>query len=87
VRQRLKFLKTLSEDILGLRTLLSSRPQEKILDQLGDAARIELGSDGQRDRIIVEKTVDMHLSDLSAEVKSFVIDELSRRARGSAIWK
>lgn len=82
----LKFLKTLSESISGLKIILSSRPQEKILGQLGQTPRIELGSDVQRDRIIVEKTVDMQLSDLSAEVTAFVINELSDRAQGSAIW-
>ncbi|KAF3401577.1 hypothetical protein F1880_009990 [Penicillium rolfsii] len=85
-KKLLDFLKALLKDVPRLKTLLSSRPQEKILRHFGGAARIELVLDYQRDRIIAEKTVDMYLYDLSAEVKSIVIDKLSRRANGSAIW-
>jgi type II secretory pathway predicted ATPase ExeA len=82
----LEFLKNMLENIPSLRILLSSRPQENVLSKLGDAARIELGSNAQRDRIIVEKTVDTHLSDLSAEAKALVIHKLSDLAEGCAIW-
>jgi hypothetical protein len=86
MRRLLKFLKNLSANISGLRILLSSRPQEKVLSQLGDAARVVLGSNIQRDSIIVEKTIDVYLPDLTAEVRAFVIKELSPLAQGSAIW-
>jgi hypothetical protein len=86
IRRLLKFLKNLSANTPGLRILLSSRPQEKVLSQLGDTARVTLGSSAQRDRIIAEKTVDIHLSDLTAEVRALVIKELSPLAQGSAIW-
>lgn len=86
MRRLLKFLKKLSASISGLRILLSSRPQEKILSQLGDTARISVGFSAQRDVIIAEKTVNMHLSDLTAEVRALVIKELSPLAQGSAIW-
>ena len=81
-----KRLGTLSQSIPGLKTILSSRPQEEILDQLDGAARIELRSDTQRDGIIVEKTVENQLSYLSTNVKALIIDKLSRSAQGSAIW-
>jgi hypothetical protein len=82
----LKLLKTLSQKISGLKTLLSSRPEEEILEQLDEMARIELGSDAQRDAIVVEKTVERQLFYLSTNVKALVIERLSRLAQGSAIW-
>lgn len=81
-----KLLGTLSQKIPGLKVILSSRPQEEILDQLDGAARIELRSDTQRDGIIVGKTVERQLFYLSTNVKALVIDRLSRLAQGSAIW-
>ncbi|OOQ91417.1 NACHT domain protein [Penicillium brasilianum] len=70
IRRLLRFLRNLSANISGLRILLSSRPQEKVLSQLGDAARVILGSNAQRDR----------------EVRALIIKELSPLAQGSAIW-
>ncbi|OJJ79437.1 uncharacterized protein ASPGLDRAFT_77654 [Aspergillus glaucus CBS 516.65] len=69
----LKLLKTLSRKISGLKTILSSRPQEEILEQLDEAAaRIELGPDVQRDGIIVDKIVESKLSYLSMDVKALL---------------
>ncbi|RYP45020.1 hypothetical protein DL768_008585 [Monosporascus sp. mg162] len=82
----LKLLKTLSQKTRGLKTLLSSRPQEEILEQLQDAAWIDLGSDAKRDGFIVRKTVERQLSYLSEDVKVLVEETLSRLAKGSAIW-
>ncbi|KAJ9269456.1 hypothetical protein DTO212C5_4519 [Paecilomyces variotii] len=82
----LRLLKTLSQKIPGFKTILSSRPEEEILEQLDGMARIELGSDAQRDAIIVETTVQRQLFYLSANVKALVIERLSRLAQGSAIW-
>lgn len=82
----LKLLKTLSQRVMGLKTILSFRPQEEILGQLDGVARIHLGSDAQRDGIIVEKTVERQLFYLSTDVKAFVTERLSRLAQGSAIW-
>lgn len=83
----LKLLKTLSRKTSGLKTILSSRPQEENLEQLDEAAaRIELGPDAQRDGIIVDKIVESKLSYLSMDVKTLVIERLSRLALGSAIW-
>ncbi|KAK1139007.1 hypothetical protein N8T08_001586 [Aspergillus melleus] len=72
----------------GLKTILSSRPQEDVLEQLEEMgmARVELSSDARRDAIIVEKTVERQLSYLSADVKGLIIEGLSSRAQGSAIW-
>ncbi|KAH8695691.1 hypothetical protein BGW36DRAFT_429550 [Talaromyces proteolyticus] len=82
----LEFLKILSQKILGLKTILSFRPQEEILEQLDVMPRIDLGSDVQRDRIIVEKTVETQLARLSTNVKALVIKKLSSLAQGNAIW-
>ncbi|RYO93538.1 hypothetical protein DL763_004334 [Monosporascus cannonballus] len=82
----LKFLKTLSQKTPGLKTLLSSRPQEEILEQLQDTARIDLVSDAKRDGFIVRKTIERQLSYLSEDVKALVEETLSRLAKGSAIW-
>lgn len=82
----LKVLKTLSQKVSGLKTVLSSRPQEDILEQLDETARIELGSDAQRDGIIIEKTVECQLSYLSTNVKALIIERLSHLAQGSAMW-
>ncbi len=49
----LKSLKTLSQKTLRLKIILSSRPQEEILEQLNKIARIDLGPDAKRDGIIV----------------------------------
>jgi hypothetical protein len=82
----LKFLRTLMQKIPGFKVILSSRPQEEILKLLDGTARIDLASNSQRDRIIVEKTVENKLSHLSAKVKELVIEKLSHLAQGSAIW-
>ncbi|KAL6236320.1 hypothetical protein BDW75DRAFT_207238 [Aspergillus navahoensis] len=82
----LDFLKSLSQEDLRVKAVLSSRPREEILEQLGDTATIRIGSDVQRDGIIVEKIVERQLRHLSKDIKSLVIDKLSLSAQGSAIW-
>ncbi|KND92704.1 Vegetative incompatibility protein HET-E-1, partial [Tolypocladium ophioglossoides CBS 100239] len=82
----LKSLKNLSQNTSRLKILLSSRPQEEILEQLTGMAKIDLDSDAKRDRLIVEKTVERQLSYLSEDVKPLVTETLSRSAQGSAIW-
>lgn len=82
----LNLLKILSQKFSGLKTILSSRPQEEILEQLDGTTRIDLDFDARRDRIIVEKGVERQLPYLVPDVKALVIDELSRLAQGSAIW-
>ncbi len=82
----LKLLKTLSQKIPRLKTILSSRPQEETLEQLDGTARIEMSSDAKRDGAIVRKTVEKQLSYLSKDVKELVIGRLSSLAQGSAIW-
>lgn len=82
----LKSLRNLSQKTPRLKILLSSRPQEEILEQLSGVAKIDLGSDPERDRVIVEKTVERQLFYLSKDVKALVTETLSRLAQGSAIW-
>ncbi|KAK7224785.1 hypothetical protein V2G26_012788 [Clonostachys chloroleuca] len=82
----LKLFKKLSQKNPRLKVLLSSRPQEEILTQLGRMPRIFLDINATRDGIIVEKLVQNRLSYLSNEVGEFIIRILSRKAQGSAIW-
>jgi ankyrin repeat protein len=82
----LRLLKTLSQRISGFKSVVSSRPKEDILEQLGETFRIEIGPDAERDALIVESAVEKQLSHLSTNVKALVIKELSPRACGSAIW-
>ncbi|CAG7998998.1 unnamed protein product [Penicillium salamii] len=81
----LKFLKCVSETTLALKIILSFRPQEEIMEQLDGVLMIELNSSPGRDRIIVEKTLEM-LPNLSPDVKALIKENLSQRAQGSAIW-
>ena len=86
----LRLLRSLSQKNRRLKIILSSRPEEEILEQmleqLGKTARIELISDANRDGFIVEHTVERRLCYLSKDVKALVIEKLSRLAQGSAIW-
>ncbi|KAJ2890888.1 hypothetical protein MKZ38_001226 [Zalerion maritima] len=82
----LKSLKILSQNSPRLKILLSSRPQEEILEQLKEIPKIELGSNAERDRVIVGKAVETRLSYLTGGVRALVTDRLSRLAYGSAIW-
>ncbi|KAJ5289958.1 Protein of unknown function DUF3468 [Penicillium atrosanguineum] len=81
----LEFLKTASQSSSGLKIILSARPQPEILEQLNGVARIEMGTDPERDLIIIEKKLE-HLSYLSPDIKGLVKEKLSERAQGSAIW-
>jgi len=82
----LKSLRTLSQKNPRLKTLLSSRPEEEVLEQLDVTARIDLVSNAKRDGVIVEHTVERRLLYLSKDVKTLVIEKLSSLAQGSAIW-
>lgn len=82
----LRSLRNVSENAPRLKILLSSRPQEEILQQLIGMAKITLGVDPQRDRIIVEKAIERQLCHLREEVKALIKDTLSYMAQGSAIW-
>jgi ankyrin repeat protein len=82
----LRSLKILMQKTPRLKVILSSRPQEEILEQLDGIAKIDLGSDAERDGIIVEKTVERKLFYLSKDVRTLVTETLSRLAQGSAIW-
>lgn len=82
----LKLIKTSSQKNPRLKTILSSRPKEEILEQLDETTRIDLVSDAKRDDVIVEYTVERRLLYLSKNVKALVIEKLSRLAQGSAIW-
>ncbi|KAJ6019002.1 hypothetical protein N7522_001069 [Penicillium canescens] len=81
----LEFLKTVSLTASGLKIILSARPRKEILEQLDNVARIELGSDPDRDRIIVEKHLE-RLPHLSPDIKALVRKYLCQRAQGNAIW-
>ncbi|KAH7360505.1 hypothetical protein BKA65DRAFT_577265 [Rhexocercosporidium sp. MPI-PUGE-AT-0058] len=82
----LNALKNLLRKTPRLKIILSSRPQDEILERLHETAKINLSSDEGRDRIIVERIVERKLPNLSKDVKILVIETLSRLAQGSAIW-
>ncbi|KAL4781503.1 hypothetical protein BJX76DRAFT_350139 [Aspergillus varians] len=82
----LDFLKGLTQKDLRLKIILSSRPQEDVLEQLGDTARINIGSNSRRDGIIAKKIVDTQLRRLSKDVKDLIIEKLTHLAQGTAIW-
>ncbi|KAH4086515.1 hypothetical protein HBI56_128820 [Parastagonospora nodorum] len=82
----LRVLETLLKQTPRLKILLSSRPEEEILEQLTQTTRITLESNVDRDGVIVRHTVQEQLSYLSKDVKELVIETLSRLAQGSAIW-
>ncbi|KAF2000799.1 hypothetical protein P154DRAFT_490976 [Amniculicola lignicola CBS 123094] len=76
----------LDEKTPRLKIVLSSRPEEEILEQLDQVPRINMESNANRDALIVQHTVEGQLSHLSADVKALVTETLSRLAQGSAIW-
>ncbi|KAK3897898.1 hypothetical protein C8A05DRAFT_38527 [Staphylotrichum tortipilum] len=79
-------LRALTQRTPRLKILLSSRPEEEILEQLSGMSKIAMVSDIDRDWIIVEKTVETRLPYLPKDVKALVTETLARRAEGSAIW-
>lgn len=82
----LHLLEMLSGKVPSLRILLSSRPEQEILEQLGETAVMELDANAERDTVVVERLVQDQLSYLSMDVKALVQERLSHSARGSAIW-
>ncbi|KAF4467462.1 NACHT nucleoside triphosphatase [Fusarium albosuccineum] len=82
----LKSLETFTQKFPRFRFILSSRPQEEILDQVDGMAKIYLPCNTKRDGVIVQKSVEGRLSYLSKDVKTLIIERLSRLAQGSAIW-
>jgi hypothetical protein len=83
----LKLLRTLSQKTPRLKVILSSRPEEEILEQLREAVLIDIRSDAQRDTVIVRHIVEERLSYLSKDVRALIMETLSHLAQGSAIWK
>ncbi len=79
-------LRALTQRTPRLKILLSSRPQEEILEQLEGMSKIAMVSDIERDWMIVEKTVETRLPYLPQDVKTLVTETLAQRAEGSAIW-
>jgi len=82
----LRSLKTVSDKTSRLKVLLSTRPEEEILEQLKGMSKIALERNVARDRLIVEKAVETRLFYLRDQVKALVVEALSRSAQGSAIW-
>ncbi|KAF5228974.1 hypothetical protein FAUST_10708 [Fusarium austroamericanum] len=66
--------------------VLSSRPGEEILEQLGKIPQITISTDLERDKIIAEKIVETRLAPLTADTKQLVVERLSSLTQGSAIW-
>ncbi|KAH6622147.1 hypothetical protein C7974DRAFT_464511 [Boeremia exigua] len=79
-------LDEMSEKTPRLKIILSSRPEEEILKQLDQTPKIALESNVDRDSVIVRHTVQEQLFYLPEDVRTLVIETLSRSAQGSAIW-
>lgn len=75
-KQSFEFLEYLSQNNPGLKSILFSCPQEEILEQLDGVV-----SDTQRNRIIVEKMVEIQLIYLSMNVEGLAIERPSRLPR------
>jgi hypothetical protein len=82
----LNTIRVLSQDTSKLKTILSSRPQEEILEDLEGMTSIYLDAEAGRDQIIAKSTVERQLSHLSIDIQALVVRELSSSAQGSAIW-
>ncbi|EMD84662.1 hypothetical protein COCC4DRAFT_85452 [Bipolaris maydis ATCC 48331] len=85
-RTLLRVLEDLLKKTPQLKILLSSRPKEKIIAQLGKTTKISIESSIYRDTIIVRHTVQKQLPYLSETVRELIVESLSRSAQGSAIW-
>ncbi|KAK0712951.1 hypothetical protein B0T26DRAFT_803888 [Lasiosphaeria miniovina] len=79
-------LKAVSGKTSILKILLSTRPEERILEQLNGMGKIQMECSATRDRLVVEKTAATPLSYLPDQVKVLVMEALSCSARGSGIW-
>ena len=75
-KQSFEFLEYLSQNNPGLKSILFSCPQEEILEQLDGVV-----SDTQRNRITVEKMVEIQLIYLSMNVEGLAIKRPSRLPR------
>ena len=82
----LNTIRVLSQGTSKVKTILSSRPQEEILEDLGGMTSIYLDAEAGRDEIIARSTVERRLYRLASDVQTLVVQELSRLAQGSAIW-
>ncbi|KAJ5022574.1 hypothetical protein J3E73DRAFT_384813 [Bipolaris maydis] len=85
-RTLLRVLEDLLKETPQLKILLSSRPEEEIMAQLGKTTKISMESSIYRDTVIVRHTVQEQLPYLSETVRELVVESLSRSAQGSAIW-
>ena len=78
----LKLFENLSQQNPRLKAILSCRPEEEILEQLSGMVRIDVPSDSGRDGVIVKNKVERQLSYWLRDVKTLVIESLSRLALG-----
>ncbi|KAK9434875.1 NACHT domain protein [Metarhizium brunneum] len=85
-KQLVEFLDTSMQVTSKLKVVLSTRPEDEILELLGETPKIYVSSHAGRDGIIVKKIVNDRLNHLSPDVKGLIIRTLSERANGSAIW-
>ncbi|KAJ8114354.1 hypothetical protein OPT61_g3749 [Boeremia exigua] len=85
-RTLLQVLGRMTKKTPRLKIILSSRPEEEILEQLDQTPRIVMETKVDRDSIIVRHTVQEQLFYLHENVRTLVIETLSRSAQGSAIW-
>lgn len=69
-----------------LKVALSTRPDQEILEQIGESITMHLVSDVNRDSVIVDHAIKTQLPKMPDATKSLLVEHLSRFAEGSAIW-
>jgi hypothetical protein len=84
----LSLVRTLSENSTQIKIVLSFRPEESILEQLGKEGylMINMVSDTDRDAIIARRTVETQLPGLKPEAINSIAGKISPLAKGSAMW-
>lgn len=71
--QLLKLLTNLSHRSQNLKVILPSRPEGEILQRLRESPKIEMGSNAERDAVIVRKRVEDSLDYLAENVQALII--------------
>lgn len=82
----LELLTALQRNTPTVKSVVSSRPQQEMLAQIGAKYKVHLTPNARRDEIMTRYMVTTGLPDLSEDVQTYLMDRLSRMACGSAIW-
>lgn len=84
--QLIEHLRQLCQDSPKMRVMFSSRNQENIRCRLADSQEVVLEKSVERDQVIIRHKLKSSLSNLSDDAHNMLVDELSAKSSGSAIW-